>query len=590
MALAPKEITQLANELEHEFYGAQQAEDRRLEQILQRKSPTASGHKNEAVQRISTGYAALTVMQSFSLLTQPPFAHVKSPTTEYDKDAEKVESALSGWASRYYSKVWIPGVYDFVWAGRAFWCVWPDPSMWGGDRGFSRYDDEPETDYLKRVKSMKENVTPIRWRHADVRNTWPTFDDDDSIDQVVERFVMRTRNAKTRYNIDIPDKKDREMVTLYRYTDQDYTCTVLALGKDDQRIVHEYEHGLGVNPFVMARAPLQAPLDDGMLSHGALYHTKDIMDVLDSLISDVNYTVKEDVRSKYTVTLSQDRPPGPDGALKIDLNEPIDKPVRLVEGETLGRMPPVETNMDVWRLFQALQSITQTTAITPVLLGLLGSDQSGVLYNTAAQYAQRQYGPATAVLEEAAKGIARRWCRSVYKGLGEPVTVYADSGAESLKHTVTPKLAETFENRIQTTINVAVAINENAQAEQARLLTDPANQLMSIETAQSRFLHIADAYAENERIAENQLERALAPIFVEFAKQALTDEMNDPGDLADLAGLDQFGQQVIAGLQNGNGGGQLARTAANTVRRGVPQNPTDIEAAQLQPEANVGPL
>jgi hypothetical protein len=350
---------------------------------------------------------------------------------------------------------------------------------------------------------------------------------------------------------------------------------------------------MGVNPYTYARAPLQAPLDKGMLSHGALYNTKDLLDMMDGLISDVNHNIKEAVAASLNVYVSPDRPAGPLGEPMIDIKMGPREINKLWIGEDTRRNAAPETNIDVFKLWSIARELTQTVAIAPVLLGLLGSDQSGVLYNTAAAFAAKQYGPATAALEESAKGIAKRLCRSVYKTLKEPVTFYLPIDGAYSKVELTPKEAMMWEDRIQVSIPLAVAENDNALAEQARLLTDKQNKLLSKRTAQSQLLKVADTFAENERIADEDIEDALAPILAQMVQQALVDDLNDPGQGA--APETPFGAAVFDALMQKNGlggkqgGGQVARSAANSVREGVPTNPYQTESQNLTPESALAP-
>jgi hypothetical protein len=124
-------------------------------------------------------------------------------------------------------------------------------------------------------------------------------------------------------------------------------------------------------------------------------------------------------------------------------------------------------------------------------------------------------------------------------------------------------------------------------------LTDKQNKLMSKRTAQSQLLKIADTFGENSRISDEDLEDALQPILVQMVQQALVDNLNDPGS-AEVPDT-PFGAKVfdalVQGSQNGgtSGGGQVARSAANSVREGVPTNPYSTESQSLTPESALAP-
>lgn len=237
MAITPEQAKELVSDLESD-YSKQRSENSRMSELFQRRQPAETGQK-DPVKRITTGFAALTIMQSYSLLTQPPFSHIKSPSSKNDKDAENVESALAGWGSRYYTKVWLPGVYDFVWGGYAFWCVYPDKNMWSANKGFNQYKGEPEAEYNKRVKMMKEDITPIRMKYGDIRTTRPTFDEDDELDQVIEILEMRARAVREAYpKAKLRDGiKDKDLIKVWRYADK--YCTQTFINDKDVQQVYE---------------------------------------------------------------------------------------------------------------------------------------------------------------------------------------------------------------------------------------------------------------------------------------------------------------------------------------------------------------
>jgi hypothetical protein len=443
---------------------------------------------------------------------------------------------------------------------------------------------ESERDYLKRRKRMKEDTMPILWRYVDARNVWPVRKINGDIDKVVEHLVLPARTARQSYpGVDLGKMGDRENVDIYIYADCETITTVV--GTKTPQEATSFEHGLGCNPYVFAESPKSAPSSDSMQWRGVLYHTKDIIDAEDALISDAHYNIRMAIAAAYKVLKSTETEfVDPTAApLKIDI-KPRGVIDNLPPGWDVQALDPARTNVDLFQLLGYYGSLINSVAIQPVLFGAIQSGQSGTLYNTAAQFAQNQYGPSTEQLERAARAIGKRMFRSI-EAFGEEVPIYytqADGNTYSCE--LGPKDVEGWDNRIQSRIQLAIPMNENAQMEIFRLATDPANPLSSWETAASRWGGIENPVEEWERIADNQVDRALMQEIINLVKENFIGEAAAPGNDVNqqVQGLPPALQQALAiYMQNGATGGQNARTMANTVRQGVPQNPSDTGMGQL---------
>ena len=584
-----EEITELAEQLEKEFQ-AQREEDLETRQILHRKGliTTQNTQDKLPMDRIVTGYPALIVEQDYSFLTTPPFLRVNPLKPGQERHSEKLETALLGiWKlSQGISNVWLDMVYDFCWAGRGFSKIYPVPALWGE----GQYEDEKDEDFLERIKQLKEDTFPIVWRSVPVENTWPTFNIRGELDQVVEISQLRVRDVRRHYSLELKDKAADSMIKVIDYADSEYTCCII----DDEK-VREWEHGMGVCPYVMMQAPRGAPRGTNIHWTGALYHSRNVLTELDGLLTDIRYNVKRASRSQPVLQLNLDaRGVTPEKRGKPDVIKfkPLE-PIVLDIDEKVYELEPARTNVDAYRLVEIFTGLTREVGFSAVLMGILQSgSESGILYNTAAQFAQKQFGPAIIQLEKAAVDVGRKFFAALRSFADEDEAIpilFTHANGITRRIAITPNDTLGWDRTLQARIDLAIPINESSDFTNARLLTDPANPLLSYETVAARLLHIENAQEEEDKILGTQIRRALWPALIQIVQeQGLQLAQQPSGELGGMFGeLDPGIQQAIASYSQAQGQplppeiANMARGMANTARTGMGQGLSSTVASQL---------
>ena len=120
---------------------------------------------------------------------------------------------------------------------------------------------------------------------------------------------------------------------------------------------------------------------------------------------------------------------------------------------------------------------------------------------------------------------------------------------------ITPNDTKGWDRTLQARIDLAIPINESSDFTNARLLTDPANPLLSYETVAARLLHIENAQEEEDKILGTQIRRALWPALIQIVQeQGLQLAQQPSGELGGMFGeLDPDIQQAIAAYSQSQG-------------------------------------
>lgn len=610
----PEDICDLADELAEEFRG-QHDEDIEVRDVLLREHAIEVQKPDEGhtIKKITSGYPALIVEQDFSFLTTPPFLKINPLSASQEPHAEKLETGLLGmWMlSQGQRDVWLDQVYDFVWAGRGWSMITPVPELWSGTK-YERPDGEETKPYLDRIASYKEEEFPIIWKSVPVEDTWPTFDLRGDIDEVVGIREMKVRDVRRHYGTSLLSKREnKDVVKVIEYANSQWFCTVLRdEGKDAEvpEIVHAWNHALGCNPFVLIEAPRSAPRGGKQQWQGALYHTRELLVELDSLISDIRYNIKRATRGQLVAQLDlEGRGTSPDERGNPDtLTIKPTEAVVIDKEEKLYELEPARTNIDAYRLVEIIQGLTKEVAVRSVLLGILGQGgkESGILYNTAAQFAQKQYGPAVTQLQKGAVGAGVRLFRSVEAFADEdeeiPIlftTAYGKTERIGLK----AKDVKGWSRSIQARIELAIPVNEASEITNARLVTDPNNPLMSYESAAQRYLRIENPLEEWKKMTRTAIRRAIVPLVTQLVTESGLHLMSSAGaDDPELAGqfsdLPEGIQQAITMLSAQTGQpvpsqaaqGQLGRSNSNTAKGARFQNTKAVSQTSSQQPSEPG--
>ena len=592
------DIAELAKELETTNQ-PQAAEDKRAkEAVLQMGLIDA---QNKEVKPVGAGHDAVVYKQKFSYLSAIPYLRINAPKPELADAAENLENALEGiWLlSQGAVDVWRKMVASAVWSGRGWSKVTCWPAAWGED---FRQGDEDDEDYNARLALLKAENFPIIWRAVDSENTWPTFNIRGELDEVVGIREMTARAARKAYGDILQGKYgEREKVKVIEYDDDEDCVTILldrVMSSTQSREVKRWPHGMGVNPNVFIELePVPPENDRGIRWAGCSFDGRHARPVIDSILSDALFNFRKATRAPDEYYLDKDSEsatPGDAASARKITNAP-DAENFFWASERHERPQPNQTNEDGWRILTHLLALSRDMDISDVLKGALKGDETGILYNTAGQLAQKQFDPTIENFKRGAREIGKRFFRSVksfareFEGIkdapnGIPIVFTAASG-ESFSLELKPKQVEGWETRIQPRLELAIPVNENAQLTVARLATSPDNQLMDVAQAQSRYLGIENTQDTNRKILRDQFRRAMVAKAIDVVtEQGLQLMTGQPGDLSSLVGtFDPAEQEALRRLAQQQGVqipgmppdmAGLARAEAGRNRTGMQQQST----------------
>lgn len=584
-----KEIQELARELDTQA-SAQAKLDMVADDLLLRQGPLQVGAPAHAkVRRISTGIAELLVSQRFDLHSTTPRITANSPDKTMDKNKEEIEAGIAGcWMlAPGEVDVWLDQVWDVDTIGRGWSFICYDPSKWGSKEFYPYETDDPKEveEDKKRRYDLKASRFPIIWRYVDPRCIRWTKGERGQPDQVIEKLTMTAREARRAYGIDTDRAGDRDTIEILRYGDDQYVCTVAVVGKNPVIAKEQWEHGMGINPYLLARGRRRAP---GDLFHGPLYHPQDLIQASDAMLSDAHYNAQLATRAAIIAETDVDAPVDAEGG-SVPVKLQPETITALPPGVSLKTLDAPRTNVDVMNLQGLYQGLIFQNNISNALRGITQSGQSGALFNSSVAIAQRAHTPDGSLLERAAVGAAQRFLAAIC-AMGDDVPIRFSANQKAYNVTLNENKVKGWERELQATIEFGVPFNQNAQAELARLVTQgtPDNPaLVNRQTAMEQYLNIANPADNERRIRIDMLtSMLLEPAFQIAVANFMRNATDVPSGLEEEVGaLPPAVQQAImvrrqrSAQQTGqNGGGQVARSAANSLREGVAPQPYDIGA------------
>jgi hypothetical protein len=606
------EIHGLATELEG-VYSNQRALDNLVNsQFLQRHIVETIQPKGKKqiipIKPVGAGFAARVVKEDVSFLSAQPFARVNAPKSDQEKKASQLEAALQGIArhSAYDPQIWVKGVTDLALFGRCWWNVYPNPKAWSGvdfDQG-----DEDEEEFIERVLALKRDRFPIVWRNIEARNTWCTWKGNGQLDEVVEIRSMTKRQIEQAYGPGYvsEDAKHhygyRDEIKVIEYADDTDCKTVVCAAQP--ALAYEFAHGLGTNPYVLAQQPPPPPNEFGWYWTGSTFDLRHVIEEIDGRLADINWNIRQATRAGKVAYVSPElRMSDPETAgapPSIDIVP--DGLTVMWMGEKIETLLPNAINADTYRFIELVMGFARESHVRPILTGALQSGQSGVLYNTAVQLAEKDFGPTLDSLKHAYEDICKRFLRSarVITEDGDTIPIYHSSNGTNYSLELTNKDTRGWDNLIQGRISVAVPLNENAQVATAKLATSSqpgSPALLSVRTASAKYLGIEDRDYEQQSVDSERLAQAVIDALIPMAQERALQLAGGQPVASDSLGQriqalpESFQQavqihagrlgQAVPQISNSN------RGAMNQVRTGV-QTPSQTEATRAQVTPNAG--
>ena len=615
-----KDTQEMATDLRNRVNGSQGILDNEaVQQYLQTYSLSLYDPKQNTdtrgesdVKAVGTGMVGFLIDQDVSVLHSKPWNNVLSlgGKTADQHASGKLELWLNTaiWLGTRGIKVWDKGVLDLRTMGRFWSKVLPAPQLLAGDELEELVDDlnklvargaseELIKEQNEKIDDWKLNNPAIVWRYVG-RNTYAVYDDM-GLSEVVEWRKVERSVVESLLGSVPNDLKGRE-IEIIEYANDKFVATVLPgeggvipFGKRGVEFLKKpWEHGLGVNPYVLIEGDPVPENDNGWFYRGAAFHMRKMLPAVDEVMSDL-------VTSFHTETIS---PP----LVKLDIEMRIkrgleekeievnpNETVNLLVGEEAGRFPTQQINPDALRFVaMAQQFANQSGLYRPALTGAMLSGQSAVGLEESRQIATAELKVPHAALEQGFADVGERFFRAVISlardfpdTLSEITVRKADEKNQSKAITVKPSDVKPYIHLVEGIVKLAIPVNEGLQINNAKAATDPQHPLVSDDSARARWLGDKNPTEEGNRIIAQQLVQAGTQALAQVLLQRLQLGIQQMG----AQGIEQLQQRAeqlpVEAQQAIQGSGILAgvlRGQANRGQAGVPQQQSQLQGQNIR--------
>ena len=620
-----KAIEKLAKRKSEDFNSQlNDLDNKAIEQYLQtdRKSLYQPEGQGEAALRpVGSGMMGFMDDQDVSVLHTKPLARVEPLG---DRDARqhasgKLEPWLNSaiWIGAGGYRVWDKGVLALVNVGRFWSKVLPAPQITiGDDLGKmiaelnQLMEQEASEEEIRRVKDKisdyKANPAnfPIRWLYV-ATATWPVYDERPGHSEVVEKRKISCDVVEEKLGR-LPDEyKDKKNIEVIEYANDIWVATVLPHGGDRESgfLIPPWEHGLGVNPYVLIEGNPLPDNDEGWEWRGGAFHMRHLLPAVDEVLSDFSTNIhNETVTPPYVVVnLEQRAAHGiEDKTIEVSPN----KTVKMYTGqgwrEEAGRFPTATLNPDALKFVTLAQELAYIGGLNrPALAGIAPSGQAGVTLETARQIATGEMKIPHSSLEEGFAQIGSRFLRAV-KSLAErypdilgEITVRAeDKEHKSKPISIGPKDVRGWEYNVRGRVTLNIPINEGANVTNASIAGNPDHPFLSDDSIRERYFRHEDPVEEGDRIFAQQLMEELRAILRGLFQRRLGAAVEGMGG-GDIEGmiegaggmvqaplealLSSYGEAPPQGLVERARRGQM-----NTSRAGRGQRPSQLGSMNME--------
>lgn len=608
-----KDIVELLARKEEEFNSQANNFDREaVEQYLQTNVKSAHNPTGKDIQgkpeikAVGTGMIGFMEDQDVSIIHTKPFGRVIAfGGTDAERHASQVVEPWVNtaiWLGAQGEPVWDKGCLNLENVGRFWSKVLPAPQLWHSDEleELVKKLNDAETEEARaraqeEVDAYKANPAnfPIVWRRCAPSSTWPEYDERPGVAEVVEKRKMS--RAAVEAILGKLESKEKE-IEVIEYANDEYVATVIKgdkkwhhFGRKEDFFLYEpWEHGLGVNPYVLVNGLPVPDNEEGRTWRSATLHQQKLVPVFDEILTDMRTNFHRSSVTPYFVKTNLEGR-AEQGIEEKQIVVEEGKTVQMHTGkgweETAGLFPTPEVNPV---MFQLLSWGTQFMEV-----GMMGreaqagqtlSGQSAVSQEQARQVANGRLAIPHQSLQEGFAQIAERFLRAVialskkFPESMDKVTIRqevkgGEFGNKGREIAVGPDDVKDFLHSVQGEIKLNIAINENMNVTNARMSTDPSHPLLADSSALQRYYDHEDPEGELDKIAEQQLVAGGVQILLASLQQRLlggVEQMGGP-DLQSLVqraqGLPQAAQQALGGQLE-----TIGRSAANTNRAGTPQN------------------
>lgn len=583
----------------------------------------------ENLRAVSSGLLGFMTDQDVSVLHTKPFDHVlPMGGPDADKHASgKIEPWVNTavWIGTGGVKVWDKGVLSLQNVGRFWSKVLPAPQLWAGDELEnliaslnSLHESGASTEEIERVNEeiadYKANPAnfPIRWIYVSAKGTWP-IPDERGMAEVVESRKISSNVVEDRLGRLPEDLKNQKDIEVIEYANDVYVATVIpsqggivaaakrvaGVGRDPIFLAEPWEHGLGVNPYVLIEGNPLPDNENGYTWRGGTFHMMNLLPVVDEVLSDFCTNVHNETVSPPFVMVNLEGRVAQgieDKTIEVNPNETVKMYTGQGWKEEAGRFPTATVNPDALRVIDMVMQFAAIGGLNrPALAGIAPSGQAGVTLETARQIASGELKIPHSSLQDGFAEIGSRFLRAVsalgkrYPNIYDEITVRAaDEKHKSKAISVGPKDVRGYEHLVRGEVRLNIPVNEGANVTNASIATDPNHPLLSDATALQRYYRHADPQEEGDKLFAQGLQQDFREILRAAVAQraGLTIQGAGAGNLGAMVeqagGMGQAPLEALVASYGGNAPSPLVervqRGAMNTSRTARGQRPSRLDS------------
>lgn len=616
-----RDIQEMATDQRNRVYGSQKNLDNvAVQQYLQTYSLSLYDPKQNTdtrgesdVKAVGTGMVGFLIDQDVSVLHSKPWNNVLGlgGKTADNHASGKLEPWLNTaiWLGTRGIKVWDKGVLDLRTVGRFWSKVLPAPQLLAGDEleelveELNKLIDRgASADLIKeqneKIDEWKLNNPAIVWRYVSPKGTFAVYDDMGRSETVewrkVERQVVESLLGK------VPDDLKGREIEIIEYANDKFVATVLPgeggvipFGKRSPDFLKEpWEHGLGVNPYVLIEGDPVPENDNGWFYRGAAFHMRKMLPAVDEVMSDMTTNFHSSTISPPVVESDIDlrvKHGLEEREIKVNENETLN----LLVGEKAYRFPTAQINPDALRFVAMAQTFAnQSGLFRPALTGAMLSGQSAVGLEESRQIATAELKVPHASLEQGFADVGERFFRAVISlardfpdALSEITVRKADEKNQSRAITVGPKDVKDYILLVRGIVELGIPQNEGLNIQNAIAATNPQHPLVSDDTGRARWLGDKNPTEEGNRIIAQQLVQAGTQALAQVLLQRLQLGIQQMGAQG-IQQLQQRAEQLPMEAQQAiQGSGILQgimRSGANERQAGVPQQQSTLQGQNIR--------
>jgi hypothetical protein len=459
----------------------------------------------------------VTVLDGTEIIRVNPLGGKKAE--EFASQTLEPWLAMSRSAARRRQQLSAKKIQDLRLYGRAWTTVLPSRKPWAG-KDFAQKKDESDDDFNKRVAQQRKSRFPIKWRNVDARGTWPVFDEDGDVVEVVEiRKVEPSRIAEEFPSASINDKEDVDVV---RYANHQFYAEIIPGGsglfsKESQEL-QVWEHHLGRLPYVLFEGDPMPVNPNAPRWRSAAYHVLSLVQALDETLSDIRTAARLEVVGPTIVEQDPDARAAYGGFDKDFKIKPGDT-VNLFPGEKVYRLTAAVLNESLLRLLGYLKPLLDEVAMKrPALMGTLVSGESNVALNRAIQQAEVELTAGQHALQEGAAeecGLFLRAAMALKDMFPQDAETIVTARGKDAKHeskeiSLNPsdiKDILEWEQPIEVSISQNLPVDEGGNITNFSVATQ--SGMYSKQTGREKFGGSEDPLAEEDRIKVEQIDDAL---------------------------------------------------------------------------------